>query len=59
MHPRLFEEVQIVGAKKIVKQTQAERFPEMMFIRDLILKYEHMADTITEEEYEAVKEMGI
>jgi hypothetical protein len=47
----LFEEIQIIGSKKIVKQTKATQYPEMVFIRDLVFNYTEMALEITEEEY--------
>lgn len=51
IHFKLFEEVQIIGTKKIVKQIEANQFPEILFIRDLIFDYKQMADEITENEY--------
>jgi hypothetical protein len=54
MNPRLFEEVQIVGSKKIIRQTEAKLFPEMLFVSDLVLNYSAMADEINESEYLAV-----
>lgn len=47
----LFEEIQIVGSKKIVKQTKAMQYPEMVFIRDLVFDYAEMAVSINESEY--------
>ncbi len=54
MNPRLFEEVQIIGSKKIIRQTEAKLFPEMLFVSDLVLNYSEMADEINESEYLAV-----
>jgi hypothetical protein len=51
INPRLFEEIQVVGSKKIVKQIEAKLFPEILFIRDLILDYSKMAYEIDEQEY--------
>ncbi|MBL7934050.1 MAG: hypothetical protein JNL60_19255 [Bacteroidia bacterium] len=51
IHPRLFEEIQIVGSRKFIKETEARLFPEMNFVKDLLLNYSQMADEITEEEY--------
>jgi len=51
----LFEEIQLIGSKKIIKQTEAKQFPEMMFINDLIFNYSEMALEITEEEYLQIK----
>ena len=51
IQPNLFEEVQIVGTKKIKKITEAKQYPEMIFIRDLIFNYTEMAEEIDENEY--------
>ncbi len=50
-----FEEVQIIGSKKIVKQTEAKQYPEMVFIQDLLFNYSEMALEIGEEEYLKIK----
>jgi len=47
----LFEEIQVIGSKKIIKKTEAKLFPEKNFIHDLIFNYTEMADEIGEEEY--------
>lgn len=51
INPRLFEEVQIIGSKKVVKQIAANLFPEMNFIRDLVYDYAARALEIGAEEY--------
>jgi hypothetical protein len=56
IQPKLFEEIQIIGSKKIIKEVEAKQFPEMLFISDLISNYSEMADEISEEEYLRVKE---
>ena len=53
--PILFEEIQIIGNKKIVKQIEAKQFPEKIFIYDLVFNYSLMAEAIQEEEYETMK----
>jgi hypothetical protein len=55
IHPRLFEEIQVIGSKKIVKQTEAKLFPEVTFVRDLLVNYSEMAEEISETEYLAMK----
>jgi hypothetical protein len=55
INPRLFEEVQIIGSKKVIKQIEANLYPEMNFIRDLVYDYKEMADEIQEEEYNLCK----
>lgn len=54
-----FEQIQVVGAKKIVSHTEAKLFPEMSFVRDLIFNYEEMAVEIGEREYEEVINEGL
>ncbi|MCW3078376.1 MAG: hypothetical protein JWO32_2985 [Bacteroidetes bacterium] len=58
IHPRLFEEIQLVGSKKIVKQVNAVQFPEINFVRDMVFNFSDMAFEINEEEYNAVKLLG-
>lgn len=53
----LFEEIQLIGSKKVVKQTEAKQYPEMFFIRDLVLDYSEMALEITEDEYLSIKNL--
>jgi len=55
IQPNKFEEIQIIGSKKIVKQTEAKQYPEMVFIRDLVFNYAEMAVEISEEEYLKMK----
>jgi hypothetical protein len=55
IHSRLFEEIQLIGSKKIIKQTEAKLFPEMNFIKDLLINYYDIADEIDEKEYLSVK----
>ena len=50
-----FEQIQVVGAKKIVSRAKATQFPEMSFIRDLIFNYEEMAEEIGQEEYLGIR----
>ena len=51
INPRLFEEIQLVGSKRIIRHTTAKQFPELNFIRDLIYNYKEMAEEISETEY--------
>ena len=55
IQPKLFEEIQIIGSKKIIKEVEAKQFLEMLFISDLISNYSEMADEISEEEYLRVR----
>lgn len=55
MNPRSFEEIQVMGSKKIIKVTEARLFPEMLFVSDLVLDYNAMADEIDESEYLLMK----
>ncbi len=54
MNAAAFEEIQLVGSKKIRKLTEAKQFPEKLFIHDLVFNYEAMAEDISEEEYNKV-----
>lgn len=56
IHPRLFEEIQLIGSKKVIKQTEAKLYPEVLFVNDLVLNYEDRAEVISQEEYDSVKE---
>lgn len=51
INSQLFEEIQIIGSKKAVRQTEAKLFPEKLFINDLIFNYHNMAYEISETEY--------
>ena len=51
INSQLFEEIQIIGSKKVVRQTEAKLFPEKLFINDLIYNYHNMAYEISEPEY--------
>jgi hypothetical protein len=53
INPRLFEEIQVIGSKRIVTEIEARLYPEMMFIRDLVYDYAKMANEISEAEYVA------
>lgn len=55
IQPDRFEEIQLIGSKRIVKQTTAKQYPEMVFINDLVFNYTEMAIEITEEEYLKIK----
>lgn len=46
-----FEEVQLIGTKKIVQRHQAKILPDRNFIYDLLLNYEDFAVESSEEEY--------
>jgi hypothetical protein len=51
MNPTAFEEIQLIGSKKIIKHIEAKLFPEKTFIHDLIFNYAAMADEIGESDY--------
>jgi hypothetical protein len=48
-----FEEIQVIGAKRIYHLTEAKLYPEKLFINDLLFHFEEMAVEISAEEYEA------
>lgn len=54
INPLEFEQIQVVGAKKIVSHTEAKLFPERSFVHDLIFNYKEMAEEIGEGEYMAI-----
>jgi len=56
IQPNLFEEIQVIGSKKIIKQIEAKLYPERLFVQDLVLNYQEMADEITETQYLQAKE---
>ncbi|HQQ94024.1 MAG TPA: hypothetical protein PLQ93_05680 [Bacteroidia bacterium] len=56
VNPKLFEEVQLIGNRKIVKQLEARLFPERRFVHDMVYNYSAMAEAISEEEYLSVRE---
>jgi hypothetical protein len=51
INPKRFEEIQVIGIKRVVRETDAIQFPEMNFIRDLVFQFSEMAEEITEQEY--------
>jgi hypothetical protein len=55
INPLLFEEIQIIGSKKAVRQTEVKQFPEKNFVHDLVYNYRQMAVEISAEEYEEVR----
>jgi hypothetical protein len=57
INAKLFEEIQIIGSKRVVKLIEATQFPEMSFIHDLIHNYGEMAEEVSGDEYERLKEV--
>lgn len=55
INPLQFEEIQRIGSKKIIRQTEAKLYPEKMFLHDLVYNYHEMAEEITEQEYLLLK----
>lgn len=55
MNPSAFEEIQVIGSKRIVKYIEAKLFPEKTFIHDLVFNYAAMAYEINEAEYLGAK----
>jgi hypothetical protein len=51
-----FEEIQLVGSKKIVTAHKAKILPDHNFVYDLLMNYKDFAEEITEEKYNSVKE---
>ncbi len=55
MSPVLFEEVQIIGSRRVVHVTEAKLFPEKTFVHDLVFNYKEMALEITGAQFENAK----
>lgn len=55
MSPVLFEEVQVIGSRRVVHVTEAKLFPEKTFVHDLIYNYSEMAEEISAHEFENAK----
>lgn len=49
-----FEEIQIIGSKKIINTIKATQLPEMNQIFDLVYDTS-LTETITEEQFESIK----
>jgi hypothetical protein len=56
INPLLFEEIQKIGSKKVIRQTEAKLYPEKVFIQDLVFNYASMAYEIGEEEYQSLRQ---
>jgi hypothetical protein len=54
INPRKFEEIQVVGTKKIIRNQEVALYPDLLFIKDLVFDYSERADEITAEEYSAI-----
>lgn len=52
-----FEEIKMVGNKAILHKVLAKQYPEMVFINDLLFKYEEFAEPIREDVYRTVERM--
>jgi hypothetical protein len=52
LNPLELEEVQFIGSIKKVRTLKAEKFPEIIFISDLVLNYAEIAQEISEKEYQ-------
>jgi len=54
LSPTEFEEIKIVGGKRVKQHVVASQYPEKVFINDLLFNYEGFAEEIVEKEYLAV-----
>ena len=57
LNPEEFEELQLVGGKVIHKKNRAAQYPEMLFIQDLLINYQTMADEASPEEFDNLKKL--
>jgi hypothetical protein len=46
-----FEEIQVIGSKRVTNTFEAKIFPDKQFIQDLLHNYEGFAEKIEETEY--------
>ena len=46
-----FEEIRIVGTKRVINHIVADQYPEKVFINDLLFKYAEFAEEISEKDY--------
>ena len=53
LSPVLFEEIKVVGSKRLINSIEAKQYPEKMFINDLLFNYTSFADEINKAAYEA------
>jgi hypothetical protein len=56
MNPRQFEEIQLIGKKKVIRHTEAKQFPELLFIHDLVFNFSEMADEVSQQQYETIRD---
>lgn len=49
--PDAFDEIRVIGSKSIVNTTEAKVYPEILFIKDMLLNYSAMMEVISEAEY--------
>jgi len=47
-----FEEIKIIGEKRVLQHVTAMQYPEMVFINDLLFRYEDFAEVISETDYQ-------
>ena len=52
---RNFEEIQLIGAKKILHKTKAEQYPEILRIQDMLNCLDKLFIIITEVEWNELK----
>lgn len=55
LSPDEFEELQVVGSKVVRKRTKAVQYPELLFIQDLLLNFEKIAEDASPEEFDNVQ----
>ncbi|HWY37408.1 MAG TPA: hypothetical protein VNY73_02545 [Bacteroidia bacterium] len=49
-----FEEIQVIGTKRILNRVTAGQYPEKVFVHDMLFKYVDFAVEIKKEEYDAL-----
>ncbi|MBS1652847.1 MAG: hypothetical protein JSU07_12635 [Bacteroidetes bacterium] len=51
---RIFIEVQVIGSKYFVNQVEAKQFPEILFVKDLLLNFNDLVLEISAVEFESL-----
>lgn len=53
--PTQFEQIQLIGSKKMIHLVEAKLYAEKMYVNDMLYNFSEMAEVITEQEYLLLK----
>jgi hypothetical protein len=56
-NPLEFEELLVIGSNVRYKKTRAVQYPEILFIQDLLINYQSMADEASVEEFDSLRKL--